>query len=354
MLVARKMEAGIDESRRGARRGSRLEASNRPANSSRKSERDSRSSNAGAKRRYAARVLRRSPGLTLLSIVTMGAGIGVSALLFALVNGIVLRPLPYPESDRLVRIFDLNLRGGHRPAGRGQRQHRRLAAAVLVIRRDRRLLRDGADAQRRDRRRGVDHRAGQRMISSRCCAGAPLLGRAFTRGGDAARAIQSRGGARRRRPCRDAVAWPLAAAFRRRASIVGQTLMLERRPFRIMGVMPDGFAMPDAGCRSGSRGHLGRARDQHYLGAIARLKAGISHRAGGRAAERRRAGARRLEYPATNRGWGVRVLAAGRRNGRRCRDRAVGAAGGRRPGAARGLRQRRAALTLMRGLDRSG
>ena len=66
---------------------------------------------------YAARLLRRSPGLSLLSVATMGAGIGVSAVLFALVNAIVLRPLPYPEPDRLVRIFDTNPTAGVDRAG---------------------------------------------------------------------------------------------------------------------------------------------------------------------------------------------------------------------------------------------
>lgn len=67
--------------------------------------------------RYAAAVLRRSPGVTLLSVVTMGVGIGVSSLLFALVNGIVLQPLAYPASDRLVRIFDTNVTAGIDRAG---------------------------------------------------------------------------------------------------------------------------------------------------------------------------------------------------------------------------------------------
>jgi hypothetical protein len=61
---------------------------------------------------YSVRVLRRSPGVTLLSLVTMAAGIGVSTILFTMVNSIVLRPLPYPEPERLVRIFDVNSRAG--------------------------------------------------------------------------------------------------------------------------------------------------------------------------------------------------------------------------------------------------
>jgi hypothetical protein len=57
---------------------------------------------------YAARVLRRTPTVSLLSIVMLGLAIGVSALLFALVNHIVLQPLPYPTANRLVRIYDRN------------------------------------------------------------------------------------------------------------------------------------------------------------------------------------------------------------------------------------------------------
>ena len=66
---------------------------------------------------YAARVLRSTPGITLLSIGAMGIGIGVSAILFALVDGIVLRPLPYPEPGQLVRIFDENPQAGVHRSG---------------------------------------------------------------------------------------------------------------------------------------------------------------------------------------------------------------------------------------------
>lgn len=54
--------------------------------------------------RFAARTLRRSPGYTLASISTLALGIGAATAAFTLVNGILLRPLPYPEPDRLVAI----------------------------------------------------------------------------------------------------------------------------------------------------------------------------------------------------------------------------------------------------------
>ena len=66
---------------------------------------------------HAARGLRRSPGLTLLSAATIGAGIGLTTTVFALVNAVVLRPLPYPAFDRLVRIVDTNAQAGVDRAG---------------------------------------------------------------------------------------------------------------------------------------------------------------------------------------------------------------------------------------------
>jgi predicted permease len=54
--------------------------------------------------RFAARSLLRSPGFTLLAIVTLGLGIGANTAMFSVLNSIMLKPLPYPESERLDRI----------------------------------------------------------------------------------------------------------------------------------------------------------------------------------------------------------------------------------------------------------
>ncbi len=61
--------------------------------------------------RYAWRALRGSPGFTAVAILTLGLGIGANTAVYSFLDGFLLKPLPYPEPDRIVRLLERTQRG---------------------------------------------------------------------------------------------------------------------------------------------------------------------------------------------------------------------------------------------------
>ena len=65
--------------------------------------------------RYAARMLRTRPGFTAAAVISLALGIGACAAIFSVVDSVLLRSLPYPESERIVQLREVSEKGTYMP-----------------------------------------------------------------------------------------------------------------------------------------------------------------------------------------------------------------------------------------------
>src|SRR6185436_12842150 len=178
--------------------------------------------------RYAIRILRRSPGFAATAILTLAVCIGANAAIWSAIKGILVAPLPYPDPDRLVRLFEEASTTPHFPFSpadfRDYRAELRTFEGIAAYGRSDLQL---GEAQPPEQLRGMRVSAGFFKVVGH----PPVLGRDIEQGdelqGHADVVILSHGFWMRR--------------FQGDPGAVGRTIRLSGRPFRIVGVLPRGL-----------------------------------------------------------------------------------------------------------------
>src|SRR5688572_17188399 len=248
--------------------------------------------------RHAIRALRRTPGFTASAVLTFALGIGVNTAVFSVFNGVLLRPLPYPEADRITMVWmdnrgenireDITSYPNYRDWRDQGSSYGQLAAYTSNA-----FTLTGADEP--ERLSGAQATANFFDVMGV----RPLLGRVFTEAHET--------------PGRDAVALISHGLWQRRfggaPNVLGRTIVLNGRSHEIIGVMPGTLGVPaDAELWTplAPEPTLREARGSFWLPVIGRLKPGVSVEQ----AQAEMSGiAVRLEqaYPG-NRGFGINVV----------------------------------------------
>ena len=253
--------------------------------------------------RYAFRLLRRSPGFAAATIFTLALSIGANAAIFSAVQGVLISPLPYPEPDRLVRLFEESPTTPHFPMAPADfRDYRAelqtFEGIAAYLRADLQL----GDAARPEHLRGMRVTAGFfRLLGYQ-----PLLGREFELDDEL--------------PGRNDLVVLSHGLWKRRfggdASVIGQTVQLSGRAFRVVGVLPADFQHVGGTYRTYGHGEAidiwsvlavpreehPRHRFSHFFNVVGRLRSGISR--GEMVEDLKRTGASVAKrYPNPNSPW---------------------------------------------------
>ena len=252
--------------------------------------------------RFGLRQLLKSPGFTAVAVITLALSIGANTAIFSVVNGVLLRPLPFPDADRLVRVW-------HTPPAKsfpGMSTFAVSAANYLDWQRDNHVFEKMAIYSHR----GFTLTGTVKAEQVDACAAssgffetlgvAPMIGRVFTQDEDqpghtnavilSYRFWQEHFGANR--------------------DVVGHDITMDGQNFLVAGVMPPSFRFPDFAQMWTPMGWTDKeraVRGEHHSAVIARLKAGLSL---GQAQAEMNTISSRLEqlYPADDRGWGALVV----------------------------------------------
>lgn len=214
--------------------------------------------------RYALRQLVHAPAFTIVAVLTLGVGIGATSAIFSVVNGVLLRPLPYPNPDALVRVNEVLQKFGRFS----------VAPATFLDWRQQNTTFD---------RLAALNSAGATLIGAngaeRISGGAvswdtfellqvpPAIGRGFRQDEEA--------------PGKDNVVILSHGAWQRRfggdRQVLGRSITLSGMPVTVIGVMPAGFTfMGDVEYWRPLALGANPSRGGHFLGVIGRVKPGVT------------------------------------------------------------------------------
>jgi putative ABC transport system permease protein len=220
--------------------------------------------------RHAVRSLRKRPGFAAVTILTLALGVGANAAIFSAVRAVLLRPLPFPDPDRLVQVFSTSVKAPNRTIGAASppdfydwRRDSRSFSELAAFNAGSFALTGQGDAEQIPGANvtahffdvlGVRALYGRSLQASDDVTGAPevaVIGHALWMrrfGGD--------------------------------PSIVDRTITFDGVPHRIVGVMPHAFAFPLQSemwvPQKFTERDLATQRGAHYLDVIGRLREGAS------------------------------------------------------------------------------
>jgi putative ABC transport system permease protein len=247
--------------------------------------------------RYAVRSLWHSKGFAVVGIACLGLGIGINTTIFSLIDGVLLKPYPYDDPDRIVVLGSQKLKD-HDEAGVSMLDLRDWKAAttsfttIAGVAGGSMTVIDGA---------GEPERYNGARISwdlFRLLGVQPILGRDFLESDDqpnaAGMAIISH------------MLW--STRYQSDPSVIGRSVDINGTPHTIVGIMPPDFAFPEnQRLWVTAQPQLFKdPRDRRSLFTFGRLRPGVSQE---RARSDLDATAARLaeQYPATNEGWSARI-----------------------------------------------
>ena len=223
--------------------------------------------------RYGARTLLRTPGFAAVAILVMALGIGANVALFTLVRSVLLKPLPFADPGRLVRLYERSTFGDfpfNQSAGgvfaEWKKQSRSFTGMAICGYAGYNL--SGAGNELPETVRAATFSSNLLPL----LGVQPALGRNFTADDDQPSANPT-----------VLLSWGLwKRRFGGNPSIVNQTILLDARPYTVVGVMPSWFAFPESAIQVWTPtyfkeppGHM-KAISQHDFRAIGRLKPGVT------------------------------------------------------------------------------